>query len=286
MLRIITALVFAFLLSISPASAQWTRLTGSSQFNVDCAIGNDSPLITVAQRLAGTPFLTLPFATQWMYANIDLDGNDLTFQIADNTVDCTKGIVMNGFAVGQATRSNIDGKITFRGNPNNKNAVVIHCGPPYVAAALAAMDAWFYIENLTIRGCYNALETNYQGRIFFRKINFGTVTNAHIQTSVGGYIEAWGNYQIEGGGAAHVASGTNGIVFLKPGVVVSVLNNPNFSLATFFLSNFGMATNLAKWSGTATGTQCSVDLNSVLTGINAPGNPATCFAARGGQISP
>jgi hypothetical protein len=231
--------------------------------------------------MAGTAFATLQAVWNFAAFNIHINSGSITINLADGTY--TQGVVCNGFHIGYGF-----GAVTFRGNLASPQNVVVSNPSGGNGCFLASDGASIYVEGMTLisAGGANCLETNWAALIFFRNVRFGATGNCHLQAITWGYIEAWGSYEIVGGGSVHAATGSQGFILLK-GVTITLTGTPNFASGFVNASLLSMILNQADFSGAGTGPKYSGQANSVI--INAgphtlPGNAAGSVSS-GAQFS-
>ena len=127
--------------------------------------------------------------------------------------------------------------------------------------------------------------------IKFSGIEFGAVASghSHINASQGSIVEATGNYTIAGGASAHMQVLWSGQIVVS-GKTVTLTGTPAFGTAFALGSRIGkIEANGNTYSGSATGTRYTADLNALLYtkggGANYfPGNAAGAVAT-GGQYN-
>lgn len=218
-----------------------TRLTGNVLYYVSntagaacgtstCALGNDSN----NGLSPTTPFLTIQEAWNTIAYTLDLNGFNVTVQIADGTYTATPRVLQMGEGppgVFQAT------SIAFQGNSSNNmnvslsgSTAAINCG----VQGKGTTQVTFRNMHLQSSG---GNDLNAAGCILVvNNLDFGTAggaQGAQVYAFHGGFITTEGNapYTISGNAYAHVLAQTDSTVAMHAsGVTCS--NSPAFSGAT------------------------------------------------------
>lgn len=98
--------------------------------------------------------------------------------------------------------------------------------------------------------------------VSFSAIDFGSTASSHLQVSYGGRITASGNYTISGGALSH-AEIVEGGALATANRTVTLVGTPAFTVAYVYMRNNSMAVmNAMTFSGSATGSRFSINLNS------------------------
>ena len=244
--------------------------------------GNDSNPGTIS-----SPFLTLQYAWNYVVANINTNGYDITINVGNGTY--TAGVICSTPLIGA-------GNISFIGNPGTPNDVFINVtnGPCFTSYQGASIQ----INGFTIAASGTAtdfsdagygLVAEVGGAIYLNNIVFSTCSTAHMVTNAGGYIAVTPNatYTISGSAPEHMISfngGTFGIVE----TTITLVGSPTFN---YFANCFNCATmalynNIYQGSG-ANGQKYVATLNGVIVTNGAGGSylPGTVpgATALGGQ---
>jgi hypothetical protein len=203
-----------------------TTLLGSTTYYIDLYGGSDAN-----NGSAGSPWRTLNYAWSWCQNNLDLNGQRLTFQIAETLGN--PGLVP-GLSVVEKMVGQVDYPI-FNGLDWNPWGVVIHCQSHCITGF---RDATFGVNNLTVMceddGAVGILAV-WGSKITIQNCFFAKCGFAHMQATKDGWIFANGPYQIWKGAANHIVAGV-GRAFITGGdaAEVQVWGNPTFSNAFAF----------------------------------------------------
>lgn len=264
---------------VTPPPGRW-NLTAPVTLNLDSIAGSDSN----DGLSTGTSWLTLQHAWDTVAKNYDTHGFVVTFLLADGTY---ASMITNQGFVGQQGGAGA----VIAGNASNPQSVVIKD-----TGGNAALD-------------FGAGSDNASPQV--------TVQNVYLQTAANNGINGWGsgtyvalaNVYIFSPLFAHVSSAHGAEVSLRSGTTlfavsggmnatavmnvqqngrwisdspnIQFIGSPNYTLATFFVANQGMAFLAGgTFTGTVTGSRFSVQsLGLILTGTGGsatylPGNAA------------
>lgn len=232
-------------------------------------------------RTVGAPFLTIQKAVDVVAATLDLGGYAITVQVADGT-----------YTSPTSAKALVGGNlITIQGNATTPANVVIsttsnHCFYSSVP------DITFYIKNLKVQTTTSGygLYADIKSVIQFDGVNFGACASGHIISLGGASVSALAaSYAISGGAPSHINVQNGGSVFMYNNTA-TITGTPAFSTAFLYSAVSGIyAGGNNTWSGSATGSRYSINLNSVVNTNGAgtshfPGNAAGTTAT-GGQYA-
>jgi hypothetical protein len=234
---------------------------------------------------AGGAFLTWQHAIDVVHEGLDLGGRNVTIQAGGASGTFTGGISVYGPFVGAKSHTSVQllGDTTTPTNFLLKTTDALSVVAAQYGAALAIKG--FQLQST---GGGNLLDAFYYGVIVVTgKMDFSSTTGYQIFARRLGYIDlnAAGSYTISGGAANHWRAANNSVVSAQS-VVVTLTGTPAF---TAFLGLTAISEVIAvgaTFSGSATGSYYSIDLNSaaITGGLTLPGNAAGTTAT-GGQYT-
>lgn len=220
---------------------------------------------------AGGAFLTIQAAVTLVASSLNLNGYDVTIQVADGT-----------YAVG-ATIQNLwdgNGTVSIKGNATTPTNVIVSGG-------FAAIGH----TRLVVRDLQCAyLSADSYGYLAFTNVTFADTSSqlSLITASNEGTVEATGNFKIAGGAYSHALYCYYGGTIVIP-VAVTITGTPSFSVA-FALIRYGSKLITADlYSGSVTGDRYYVDGRSKIICLSAmaitsfPGNDEG-FRAAGSYV--
>lgn len=251
-----------------------TRLTGNLTVYV-ATTGNDNN----TGLSAGSPFLTLNKAYNFIRDNYDLNGYTATIQLVDGTY--TTGLVALRPALDSGASG---GAIVVSGNTGTPANVLINV--PGGTAITASSGARLMLQGLKMQGGY-AITCGNSAEVSFSNVDFGACSVAHCYAGAFGIISASGNYTISGGSTSHFWSVNSGYIEANSRTI-TLTGTPAFSNAFAIGSMLGLVlSGGCTFSGSATGARYSASGNGV---INTAGAGANYFpgsvagsTATGGQ---
>lgn len=220
------------------AQAYRTTLSAPKTYYIDLYSGSDAN-----NGSAGAPWRTLNYAWAWCQNNLDLNGQQLTFQIAQTLGN-------SGLVPGLSVIEKMVGQVSypiFNGLDWNPWGVVIHCQSHCITGF---RDATFGVNDLTVQcedeGAVGILSV-WGSKITAQNVFFAKCGFAHMEATKDGWIFANGPYQIWGGAANHIVADI-GRAFITggDGAQVQVWGNPTFSNA------FAFATEATSYVGSHT----------------------------------
>jgi hypothetical protein len=226
-------------------------------------------------------FLTRSRALSELVTNYDLNGYQVTVQLADGTY--TDGLVATSNPIGGSAGT---GSVIFKGNTATPaNVLVAVTGASCFAAQSGAQ---FLVQDMKLQSAgaaTNLLLANPGGIISFSNVIFGESVEAQIN-ALGGVIEATGNYAIAGGAQFHMKASAFGKASANSRTV-TLSGTPNYSSAFAYAQQGRVEAIGTTFSGAATGTRYLAGENGVVTTNGAgatalPGNAAGGVAT-GGQ---
>lgn len=241
--------------------------------------GNDS---TNTGLTAGSPFLTLQKAYNFLQQNYDLAGQYVaTINVAAGTY--TAGLLANGPVTGATGYQNV----VVNGTGAGTNVSVGSSSTCFGAAT----GAQYIVSNCSIQssgsGSNGVVTNDALSRIGIGAgVTFGGMSGgAHIFCS-GGLISVSNAYTIAGGAANHLLVSNPGSLITYGAITVTLSGTPAFS--NFAIAQYLSQINVAgiTFSGSATGTRYSASNNAIIytNGGGAsylPGNSAGSTASGG-----
>lgn len=251
---------------------------------------------------ASSPFLTLQKAWNYIIQSVDLNGYQVTVNVANGTY--SSGVLCCGEPIGAiGAVPNSPGSpnppVVFLGNTTTPSNVVItvsgsNCFQASNGAVISVQGFQLqatsgapsdYVQQGT--GLYAA----FGGSICFNKIIFAACSS-HIVSTVGSIVETQGTgcaYTISGNATAHLNAFAGGYITIADSTV-TLSGTPAFSTAFAVASSGGnMLTGNMTFSGSATGVRYSAFLNGTIStggggATYLPGN-ASGTTATGGQYA-
>lgn len=262
--------------------AGWVRekLTANRTYYVRTD-GNDAN--TGLANTAGGAFLTIQKAINVISTTLDLNGYDVTVQLADGTY--TGGAVMR--QVFGADSSGIS-RIFLTGNATTPANVVISTTSGH-AVYNGSGGTWLAVSNLKVQTTTigSGVSSSRNGIVSISNVVFGQCADFHMTSDVQGVIYALGNYSIAGGAQRHITAAFGGYMQIVSRTV-TITGTPSFSTVFANAESCGsLYVPGNTFSGGATGKRYSVSANGTIF-TNAGG--ATYFpgstdgaTATGGQ---
>lgn len=217
---------------------------------------------------AGNPFNTISYAYSYIQSNYDLNGFNLTIQLANGTYGQA---ILNGKIAGQIG----GGSITINGSAT-PGAVVIQPSANGQGIIAVIGTAIITLSGLTINsgsftGCTGVFCYPFSTVIFGPNVTFGAIPGgSHIQNQQG-QVQLY-NYAITGGATNHLVSSQGNITLQGVGTITGEPAFTNFALA----QNIGaiIAFNTASYAGAVTGNRYTCTMNGI---INTQGGGASFF---------
>lgn len=237
-----------------------------------CQPGND----TSGDGMSITrPFKTINHAVQWIYANVDSVAQDVLVQVADATYT-------DGFFASQPMPGG--GYISVTGNATTPDNCVLQTTTDAIDSTDGAKLEISGFNITTSTGSTNALAASSGARIdVVGKMDFGSVTGAHMLAQTGGRIFFGSNYTISGGANAHYQAQNGGLIQISgSGLTATLTGTPAFANGFAVgqeLGDISVGHSALTFSGGATGARYSAILNGV---INTSGGGATFFPGNSG----
>jgi hypothetical protein len=237
----------------------------------------------------GNPFLTVAKAFE-VIATIDFNGFTVTIQLAAGTY--SMGAVAVPKTTGQAGAANL----VLLGDTSTPSNVVISSTSGFNGAITTPPDTSITVSGMRFTSSTSdAFGIASTGGLIvlgtgveFGSFSAGTA-HTHIVAQSNGVINLLNiNYSIVGGAGRHILSETGGFVSSFGGTV-TLTGTPAFSSAFMRARECGKARIQSTYSGSATGTRYTIDLNGVVNTFGAggsyfPGNVAGS-ATTGGQYA-
>lgn len=189
--------------------------------------GNDSNTGTTSSA----PLKTVQKAWQVLHSSYDLNGKNVTIQLADGTYN--DPVVLEGSPLGQIGASNI----VIKGNELTP-ANTIMSVPGSVDAFTIGAGARVTLQSFRITSTQfgSSLVVKNGGYVLVKGLDFaGVVTSPdvaafHMKAMFGGVIEAASDYVISGGGFGHILAWQGGIVRINNAYIN--ISNAAFGIAS------------------------------------------------------
>lgn len=230
-----------------------------------------------------SPFFTLQKAWNYIVNTIDLNGFNVTVNVANGTY--TTGLTASGSPLGIGSGNTI----TFLGNITTPSNCLIHVSTPDTHAIQAAFGANINISGfkvsstgtgtssgvLSVIGSYVVITGN---------MEFGACTNSQIWATQGGNIQTSGiSYIVSGSAVTHFLTSFGGNIGIVGGTI-TISGTPAFATA-FAAAIFAGVLQVigSTFSGSATGPRYLASANGV---INTSGAGATYFPGNSSGTSP
>lgn len=210
---------------------------------------------------AGGAWLTLQRAVNHIRDNLDLNGFNVTVQVANGTY--TGGMAIAQPWVGKGT-------VFFIGNTTTPASCIINTtGDCFYAEKGATFDVrGFKVLSATGRGI-----TAFSGSfVSVGVMEFGAVGGAHVEVGTGGQVLLASDYTISGGGSSHLHAGAEGQIFTGV-IAVTVTGTPNFSAYFAGAAQGSIICKDAIFTGAATGARFLSHKNGTIEGHPAFTNP-------------
>lgn len=235
---------------------------------------------------AGGAFLTLQGAYDVICSAIDLNGKIVTVQVGDGTY--TNTLALNQPWTG-------GGSVTIQGNSGTPGNVLIRTTSTSCFAITCPLPGTLTLKDMRLENLgsnADGINLNAPGVVRFSNIVFGQSVGNHAISKVGGaFIQAFGNYTIDGGAVCHMLAQGGGQVEAVGRTVTCTGARVFFKFA--FANTLGYIDAFSTTypgSGSFTGQRCQASSNGVVftnTGLGTinsyfPGN-ATGTTDSGGQ---
>ena len=246
-------------IGLTATQSAWVRekLTANRTYYVR-PDGNDAN--TGLANTSGGAFLTIQRAMNVISATIDLNGYDVTIQLADGTY--TAGVSVRQIV---GADSGANSRIYLKGNESTPANVVISSTSAHaVYNSIAGMR--LEVSNLKVQTTTagSGIASARGGAVAFSNIVFGTCADFHINSDAQGYILASGNYSIVGGATRHVTAAWSGFVQIVSRTI-TLTGTPGFSGSFANAEGCGSLYMFGNtYSGSATGTRYTVANNGVI----------------------
>lgn len=253
-------------------------LTADADYYVATTGSNSNP------GSSGSPWLTLQYAWDYILANVDFNGYNVTVHVGNGTY--TAGVNASGVLTGAKSPTSL----TFIGDTTTPANVIVNVAASW--CFLGTYGAQFRIRGFQLlsgdaqNGCIVA---SYGANILFDSVRFSTTTAYHIYATAGGVIRAAGNYTVIGAAAVHLYSTTGGYIDTAATITVTISGTPAFGTSFAYCrinSILDYRSSVVTFSGSATGKRYTAELagNIYTEGGGAnffPGNSAGSTATNG-----
>jgi hypothetical protein len=196
-------------LNVASAGQVREMLTASRTYYV-ATTGSDSN----DGKTASAPFLTIQKAIN-SAAALDMSIYSVVIQVADGTYNSQNMAAVNYVGAGP---------ITIRGNTTTPSNVVINGGTGFYSACTQL----YVLDSFKVTGTWGLVLYN-GGFVQWQNLEFGTMTNAHINVNAGARAECTGSYKISGNASAHWQADYATIKVNSK--TITIVNTPAFSVA-------------------------------------------------------
>jgi len=197
----------------------------------------------------GAPFLTIQHAIDVIADNLDTRGYNISIQLADGTYTLASTLSCKNI--------NGTGTVTLIGNITTPSNVVLQTTTGTInVITVDNVKTKYKFEGFKLLSTKHGFYIVNGSFIELRLLDFGAVTNNHIDVERKSYALITGEYTISGGGIVHFSTATTGeIDYQGAGITITVSGTPAF---IYFAasSHFGIlyVPNIT-WSGSATGSR-------------------------------
>jgi hypothetical protein len=187
-------------------------------------------------------FLTLQKAANVIADTLDLNGFNVTVNVADGTY--TAGVTLSNPFVG-------DGIVYFTGNTTTPaNCVVNATGDAFYGEKGVTFDVRGFKVTATNRG----IVAQTGAFISVGQMDFGACTGAQVEIGTQGQIQLGTNYSITGGAASHLHASGPGLIFAGT-ITVTLTGTPAFVNYFAGAAQGSIVVKEVTYSGAATGTR-------------------------------
>lgn len=239
------------------------RLSASRNYYVRTD-GSDSN--TGLADSAGGAFLTIQKALDVVAKTLDLNGYNVTINVADGTY--TGGVVIAGAWHGAngnfgAPAGATGGNVFLIGNTTTPANCVISTTSK--DAILATCGAFVYVAGFKV-------QTTTSGRgviaeigatVLLGEMNFGVCVGSQVEVSENATIQHGANYTISGGATSHWHVGAAGAILVSA-ITITLTGTPAFSAYFAGLNKGSLYCALATFSGSATGKRFLCHYRAIL----------------------
>lgn len=200
--------------------------------------GSDSN--TGLANTAGGAFLTMQKAANVIADTLDLNGFNVTVNVANGTYNA--GVVLSNPFVG-------DGIVYFTGNTTTPaNCVVNATGDAFSGEKGVTFDVRGFKVTATNRG----IVAQTGAFISVGQMDFGACTGAQVEIGTQGQIQLGANYTISGGAASHLHASGVGLIFAGT-ITVTLTGTPAFVNYFAGAAQGSIVVKEVTYSGAATG---------------------------------
>lgn len=229
----------------------------------------------------GSPFATVGKALTVISDTLDLNGYNVTIQLADGTYTAQVSVpVVTG-----------RGTITIQGNSGSSSAVEVHTTG--ATAFLISVPVTIHLQHMKVRTTTSGhcIFASDGARVTFSNLDFGVCAGTHVNCHQHAFVRATGAYSITGGAAYHLVANSFGMLRSTGPYTVTLTGTPAFSSQFASAADMGFiqSSTSVTYSGSATGTRYSSVRNSLINTGGAgdthfPGSLAGSVSA-GGQYA-
>lgn len=255
---------------IMPVASQFREILTAPRTYYVRGDGSDSNV--GLSNAAGGAFLTIQKAVNTI-AGLDINGNNVTIQIADGAGYAGPVVLKN--VVGFASAGNL----VIQGNNGAPANVVVSCTGADAFLADGISSIWD-IKDLKIQTATsgNCISAKNGATVRWSNINFGSCATAHLAASPKGNLICLSNYTVSGPASIHWFATDQSLISCA-GFVVTITGTPNFTAWAYCYQLSDITCYSMTFSGAATGQRYQVATNSVIFTNGAaaaylPGNAA------------
>jgi hypothetical protein len=224
---------------------------------------------TTGNGTSGAPWATLQKAWSYIIGSVDLNGFNVTVNVANGTY--TAGVSAQGTPVGDTQDG---GGVLFLGNPGSPASVIILVTGG-TSCFEATNDAQFSVNGFTVQASGSAYAVSASGASNIGVVGpmiFGACAAGGIASGPFSTIVVSANYTINGSQGAHW-NASQGIIVITPGVTITVTGTPAFSTSFANANLLGIINCFGlTFTGSATGQRYNATQNSI---INTSGGGAS-----------
>lgn len=211
--------------------------------------------------IVGAPFATINKAYQTLLDNYDLNGYQVTIQLADGTY--TAQATFQGNLIGVTSQP----PVILNGNAVTPSNVIINTTS--TDAVFADTSAVVLVQNMQLQtttagNCLRAVDA---GKIIVGAgVIFGACANSHISSAFNGTIGLASSYTIAGAAQVHYDASHDSNINCNAAITVTITGTPAFGIAFARGANLGLIylASTVTWSGSATGLRYTITGNGVI----------------------
>lgn len=197
----------------------------------------------------GSPWLTIQKAADFISRNLDLNGFNVTVQLADGTY--TENLVAKP-AAGSGT-------ILVKGNVATPANVLLTSATGLTVSADGPLNTQYKLDGVKIASGNACVFAGNRARITLGAVNFGASTYYHMQAYLGGEIVCAANYTVSGNTTYHAYAYLGGMIAIAQRTITlsgAIAFSDSF---VTLASGSRLYANGCTFTGTATGKRYALD---------------------------